>query len=595
MKKLCLKSLVAVFFSLPFIVINNLTARADYIHQTLAEYSGTIMEFRIQNNQIKVILEIDEEDKQVFSDLLAENNKNIRETNFVQTVNQQPLIGKIATIETRKRIPRGNIDLLPSQDLMGRPINIPEVSPYVTYVEIIYPLKNQPSQLIFSPPLADNEKYPDIDIGFITFHEQIPVTNYWYLSQPEILNLNWSDPWYSRFDNRNLTRPHPSSLLSYVYVEPYEVRHEILIRIRDLANFIDLDITKIKSFNAEDLASIEKQAINYFSQQPQMAIDGQLVNAIANKVNFLEVDRRGVFQVVQNPQELELNSAIIGIELIYPIDNFANNVSVSWDMFNEKITTIPTITTDPAGPFPYSLTPDDRVLKWQNSLTKYVIPQVEYLPVSSQFNLPLGLFICVGLSIASLIIIIKTNKTTKLKNKSYYAIPVFLLFIGISTHPLSQIQLGKPQFILAQVSETEAQVIFNHLLKNIYRAFDFREESDIYDKLAISLEGDLLTEVYLQTRKSMDIENQGGAVATVQNIEVTEVQKAKSRSQKNAPRFADLGEIAFRTKWIASGTLEHWGHSHNRQNQYDAILTISPVNDVWKITDIELLEETRIK
>ncbi len=287
---------------------------------------------------------------------------------------------------------------------------------------------------------------------------------------------------------------------------------------------------------------------------------------------------------MQNPQELELNSAIIGIELIYPVVNFANNVTINWDMFNEKIETIPTVTTDPAGPFPYNLTPDDRVLEWQNTLTQYVIPQVEYLPVSNQFNFSLELLICVGLSISSLIIIFKSNKETKISKKHYYVIPTFLLLLGVITYPFTTIKLGKPQFILAQISEPEAQVIFDHLLKNIYRAFDFREESDIYDKLAISLEGDLLTDVYLQTRKSMEIENQGGAIATVQNIEVTEVEKTSSRDT-----------VAFRTKWVASGTLEHWGHSHNRQNQYDAILTISPVNDVWKITDIELLEETRIK
>ena len=168
-------------------------------------------------------------------------------------------------------------------------------------------------------------------------------------------------------------------------------------------------------------------------------------------------------------------------------------------MFNEKITTIPTITTDPAGPFPYTLTLNDRVLVWNNSLTNYVIPQVEYLPVNNQFNLPLGLLIFTSLSIASLTIILK-NKRSK---KYYYALPILFLSIGIFSYPFSQIKLGKPQFILGQVSEEEAQVIFTHLLKNIYRAFDFREESDVYDKLAISLEGDLLTDVYLQTNKSM--------------------------------------------------------------------------------------------
>ena len=586
MKKIALKSLIAVVLSLPSVLINNLSAKADYIHQTLAEYSGTIMEFRIEKQQITVVLEIDEKDKQAFFNLLAKNNNSGQEINFLQTKNQRPLIGKIKKIETRKRTPRGNINLLPTTDLMGRPLNIPKVSPYVTYVEIIYPLKNQPSQLILSPPLEKNQQYPAIAIGFITFHDKIPITNYWYLSQPEVLNLNWEDPWYSHFENPNLTRPHPSSLLSYVYVEPYEVRHEILIRFRDLADFINFDTTAIKSLQPQSLSSIKAQAVNYFQRQPQMTIDDKAVTPIIDKINFLEADRKGVFQVIQNPEEFEINSAIIGINLVYPIETLPTEVKVAWDMFNEKIQNIPTVTTDPAGPFPYNLTPDAPVLVWKNTLTNYVIPKVEYLPVSNQFNLPLGLFIFVSLSIFTLIIILKNQKGNKKSEKYYYALPILFLFIGIFSHPFSQIKLGKPQFILAQVSEPEAQVIFSHLLKNIYRAFDFREESDIYDKLAVSLEGDLLTDVYLQTRKSMEIENQGGAVGTVQNIEITDVKKAASPSQ---------GKVAFRTKWIASGTLEHWGHSHNRQNQYDAILTISPVNDVWKITAIELLSETRTK
>ena len=45
------------------------------------------------------------------------------------------------------------------------------------------------------------------------------------------LNLDWADPWYSRFDNPNLKRHHKSALMSFLYVEPYEVRHEILARI----------------------------------------------------------------------------------------------------------------------------------------------------------------------------------------------------------------------------------------------------------------------------------------------------------------------------------------------------------------------------
>ena len=52
--------------------------------------------------------------------------------------------------------------------------------------------------------------------------------------------------------------------------------------------------------------------------------------------------------------------------------------------------------------------------------------------------------------------------------------------------------------------------------------------------------------------------------------------------------------LAFTTTWTALGTVGHWGHIHTRQNEYEAIITVEPVEGSWKITDLELLEEKRI-
>jgi hypothetical protein len=38
----------------------------------------------------------------------------------------------------------------------------------------------------------------------------------------------------------------------------------------------------------------------------------------------------------------------------------------------------------------------------------------------------------------------------------------------------------------------------------------------------------------------------------------------------------------------------HWGHIHTRQNRYEAVVTIEPVEGAWRITGLELLEEERI-
>jgi hypothetical protein len=46
--------------------------------------------------------------------------------------------------------------------------------------------------------------------------------------------------------------------------------------------------------------------------------------------------------------------------------------------------------------------------------------------------------------------------------------------------------------------------------------------------------------------------------------------------------------------WTAAGTVGHWGHLHVRKNRYTDDITVEPVAGAWKISELELLEETHI-
>ena len=46
--------------------------------------------------------------------------------------------------------------------------------------------------------------------------------------------------------------------------------------------------------------------------------------------------------------------------------------------------------------------------------------------------------------------------------------------------------------------------------------------------------------------------------------------------------------------WNVAASVGHWGHIHQRRNQYIAELTVEPVDGVWKITRLELIEEQRL-
>jgi hypothetical protein len=163
---------------------------------------------------------------------------------------------------------------------------------------------------------------------------------------------------------------------------------------------------------------------------------------------------------------------------------------------------------------------------------------------------------------------------------------VALVIIGALSVPYARVSIARPAAIAGTLDDQQATVLLEMLLKNVYRAFDFREEEDVYDKLAISVSGELLADVYLENRRSFAVQAAGGAQAKVKEINIRNA---------SAERLDDLAlGYALRGQWTAMGTVGHWGHVHTRQNFYDAIVTIEAVAGTWKITALEVIEENRI-
>ena len=162
-----------------------------------------------------------------------------------------------------------------------------------------------------------------------------------------------------------------------------------------------------------------------------------------------------------------------------------------------------------------------------------------------------------------------------------------LIVVGsILLFPYLQVSIAKPAVLVPQLGDKAAEKILESLLRNVYRSFDFREEEDVYDRLATSVSGDLLSAIYLQNRKSLIVTQAGGARARVKEIEIIDV-------KVDHPKDRPLA-LLFRSKWTAMGTVGHWGHIHTRKNRYEANITVEPVDGAWKITHLELLEEKRI-
>ena len=152
--------------------------------------------------------------------------------------------------------------------------------------------------------------------------------------------------------------------------------------------------------------------------------------------------------------------------------------------------------------------------------------------------------------------------------------------------PFGEIAVALPASLGSAPSPGEARRILAGVLPNVYRAFEFRQESDAYDRLSVSVTGETLSEIYLEHRRALEMEERGGARARVETVEVQEVRSVTPAAE---------GGFETEAVWVVGGTVTHFGHRHFRQNRYDARVHLLPVEGHWKIRAIELFDEERLR
>ena len=589
-------SLLLLFLVIP------LPSRADYVNLTGAENARNIAEIYVENDRVRVVLEVFVEDLDKFIELipddffegsdlkpppLEERMRIFSEEGFRVDADGKTLSASLKVSEPRMRIRRESPFAGTINPYTRLPIPGPPEDTRVLYAEIIYPFgESRPEMLELFVP-RDKEGRPTVSIGFVTFHRGVTVNDFRFLSEKATLHLDWDDPWYSRFTQKAYKRWQDAGVRAFFYIEPYEVRYEILARVKDLASWIDLGLRGEEYIEEDEFEGLKARIGEYFLNSDKVLINGEEHRPILDRVTFVKYTlTRTIF--ITTPERMPVETALVGVIITYITDGIPKEVSVDWNHFSDRVRKVPTNAVDPAGPFPSYVTPDDRTFTWTNFLKKYTIPTVAEIVVDDELTtmyLPAGTLLCV-------VLLLPVGWKLNVRRKNgrpllpHIGLVVLLVAGGVLLFPLAKVPVAKPAAMAPEVTDEQAGEILYSLLKNVYRAFDFREEEDVYDRLALSTAGGLLEEVYLQNRKSFEVKRAGGAQARVKEVEI---KKAEVDDVEGNP----LG-LLFRAEWTAMGEVGHWGHIHIRQNEYRADITVEPVDGSWKITGLELLEEKRI-
>ena len=135
----------------------------------------------------------------------------------------------------------------------------------------------------------------------------------------------------------------------------------------------------------------------------------------------------------------------------------------------------------------------------------------------------------------------------------------------------------------------EAEAIFTPLHANLYRAFDYVAESDIYDALAQSADGPFLDTIYRTIFRSLVMEEEGGAVARVARVKplLVEVEEIGLTGD-------DRPVVQLTCTWRVDGLVSHWGHAHARSNVYLARWNMEETSVGWRLSGLEILEQDRV-
>lgn len=443
-------------------------------------------------------------------------------------------------------------------------------------------VKAQPQQLDIIPDFKIIEKAGEKYIITVS-HQGLPVIDHGVLTSAESLKLNWQDPWYSQFSNPKLQRGHSDPVMAFLYIEPQQIKTEVVVRIKEIAAWAKLALRDDTLIHPDEFNEIKQKVGQYLLAQNKIST-GKLATAtpILDRVDYIRMGASDI-QAYEPQQAQRQVATLIGVSVIHPIPAIPSKIQWHWDLFNEKIQRIAIRAYDPAGLFDSYVTPDYPVFEWENMLADIDLPELDNKPKSIAVAIDdskqtAKLYVLFGI-IAFILFFSLSYKYTRSHIRKYTH--SLLLLIALAS-VYSLFSKGLLNINSNQLDKAQARPILKQLIWNVYQAFEATQEEATYDQLAYSVSGDLIESLYLQHRQSFLV--QDGAWAKVKNIEI---QSLESVTETNDSYLFDC-------EWLVTGDVIHWGHQHRRDNLYRANIEISPIDKHWKIIGLESIAQQRV-
>ena len=371
---------------------------------------------------------------------------------------------------------------------------------------------------------------------------------------------------------------------AYLYIEPYQTRFEVLFDAATVLGWLTPEAPLPETLGPEQQKQIVEAMAGRVADWCALSAGDQTLPVPLPLVAVIK-GVPGNTLPLKEGDGVALNQALVGFMWEFATPPGPDELNVTWKGWIKGATKLPIRVF--FGPLSETgeMHSSVKSFRWRNQgrmprpAPLAAVPQI---PQPKPWRLPVGgiLWLVAGL----VFYIYLKVKDHKLPGGSLPYFAVWLLG-GVLMSQLLVLPVNSGGGTPAVTEVAEAQRIVVPLLRNVYRAFDHHEESDVYDVLARSVDGELLRKLYLETIQALTLDGREGTRVTIAEFSAT-VDKVEP-NPKGEGFIADCN-------WMARGIVGHWGHSHPRVNIYNARLTVTPVKDEWKLTGLEVQEVRRL-
>ena len=540
---------------------------ADLVSPYGGETAPNFLELSVQPDHVRVHLEVDLNDYPIFvipddgsgTSLAERTGKNLQ-----IWADDEELTSTTNTIDVRPRISRQT-----AASALYRPRPRSE---NVVFVDMEFPFNGKPERITFIPPLSP-DGIPLASLGVVAEHMGVPVTDYRYLSQAETMLPDWDDPWFSKFENPNLTRHHKSPMMSFLAMEPRVVRHEIILRLKDFETWTELEFGSAERLTPDDVARIKSGVSDFFATRNPLAVDGKPMKPKTVQVSRIEVGAEGL-RVLPDEAEASRKTMLLGVVLSYPVASLPNQVDLAWELFPDGLEVIPITLSDPAGAVPSQIYASDPVVSWNNHLTTWDNPKtspvvVKVAGVAQVPSLAFGLgFLCLMCAYYSL------------QRANGQRLILLGLTGAFGAAAIVTYWLNNPS-TAPEPDEIATRQIVEGLVTNIGTTMLEARDDKAVMAMEPYVEAINREKVQAEMRRGLSVTLPSGALARVEAI-----------SDLNVESFspgADRHQHQALANWTARVSGGHWGHLHRQTVSYRGLLDVSRHGDHWMLDDLTII------